>query len=137
LLINKITTGFVIQVFDTDNKEFISQNFTASDECDYETQDGKPVDSSLLEVDGKEIYLPYDMVHPGIKHIQLFDNASFQIGILKTTADDTILDKLFGEYKNYESDVKGIEDFNSYCCRAYPKHIFERFFLDDEKVLEI
>jgi len=64
MIINKITTGFVIQVFDTDLGKFIEQDFIAGDECEYENENGKPVDASLLKVAGKEAYLPFDMVDP-------------------------------------------------------------------------
>jgi hypothetical protein len=64
MLINKITTGFVVQVFDTEKGRFVRQEFTAGDQCDYEDKDGEPVDRKLLETDGKEAYLPFDMVQP-------------------------------------------------------------------------
>ena len=35
MLINKLTTGFVVQVFDTDKRCFMSQNFVPG-ECAYE-----------------------------------------------------------------------------------------------------
>ena len=58
MLINKVTTGFVIQVFDTKKGRFVSQSFTAGDQ--YEDKDGEPVDSEAL----KEACLPFDMVQP-------------------------------------------------------------------------
>lgn len=58
MLINKITTGFVIRVFDTDTGKYVSQNFTAG-EVEYEEQDGTPTDDSK-----NETYLPFDMVQP-------------------------------------------------------------------------
>ena len=65
MLINKITGGFVIQVFDTELGRFISQAFSAGDQCEYEKMPcGTPVESSALEVDGKEVYLPFEMVQP-------------------------------------------------------------------------
>lgn len=64
MLVKKITTGFVIQVFDTDKKKFVAQEFLAGDQCDYENPYGDPVGPELLEVDGKEMYLPYDMKQP-------------------------------------------------------------------------
>ena len=137
MVINKITTGFVIQVFDTDKKRFISQNFTAGDECEYETKDGTSVDSSSLEVDGKEIYLPYDMVQPGIRYIQLLDLDGQQIGILKTNADESTLDELINSYSEYVSNDKGIDEFLEFCKERFPINIFDRFFLDEERVLEI
>lgn len=63
MLVRKITTGFVVQVFDTDLQHFIEQSFIAGD-CEYEDETGEPVESKLLEVDGEEIYLPFDMVQP-------------------------------------------------------------------------
>ena len=137
MLISKITNGFVIQTFDTDKKEFISQNFEAGDECEYEDVYGNPVEPELLEVDGQEKYLPYDMVQPLMRYIQLLDNDGEQIGILKTKAPDEILDKCFEEYKTIESDNKGIEEFIEYCSNKCTLYKFERFFIDEEKVLEI
>jgi len=64
MLVNKVTTGFVIQVFDTELKRFVSQEFVAGDDCQYEDGEGEPVSSEALEVDGKETYLPFDMVQP-------------------------------------------------------------------------
>ena len=63
MLINKLTTGFVVQVFDTDKRYFVSQNFVPG-ECAYEDRRGKPVDPSLLVVDGEEATLPFEMVQP-------------------------------------------------------------------------
>jgi hypothetical protein len=64
MLIRKITSGFVTQVFDTEQGRFISQDFTAGDECDYEDRNGDWVDEELFEVNGKEVYLPFEMVQP-------------------------------------------------------------------------
>lgn len=58
-LINKVTTGFVTQVYDTEKKEFVSQEFTASTQTDYEDSEGNSVDSDLVDN-----YLPFDMVQP-------------------------------------------------------------------------
>lgn len=57
MLVKKITTGFVIQTFDTKTRKFTGQEFIAGDQVDYETETGVPVESF------KE-YLPYDMVQP-------------------------------------------------------------------------
>ena len=62
MLIRKITSGYVVQMFDTKLGKFIDQQFVAGDECVYEDEGGDTVDSNLLEVDGKEVYLPFDMV---------------------------------------------------------------------------
>jgi hypothetical protein len=54
--IKKITTGYVVQVFDTDG-EFLSQEFVASDSSDYETEDGDTVDDGDLQ----DLYHPFNM----------------------------------------------------------------------------
>ena len=65
MLINKITVGFVTQVFDTELKRFVSQEFTAGDDCQYENKKGDAVDSDLVaDKDGGEAYLPFHMVQP-------------------------------------------------------------------------
>ncbi len=57
-IIKKITTGFVIQEYDTEKKEFVSQEFIAGEQVDFEDQWGDPVD-------GDEVpYLSFDMVPP-------------------------------------------------------------------------
>jgi len=65
MLVKKITTGFVIQTFDTDKGRFVSQEFVAGEQVDYEDTDGEAVDSDLLKVKGKDAYQPFDMVQPG------------------------------------------------------------------------
>lgn len=64
MIINKITTGFVIQRWDTEKKEWVSQEFVAGDGCDYEDQVGNSVDSEDMNPGGDEPYLPFDMVDP-------------------------------------------------------------------------
>jgi|SaaInlV_130m_DNA_2_1039683.scaffolds.fasta_scaffold58362_2 hypothetical protein len=56
--VKKITTGFVIQEYDVDAKEWISQEFVAGDQVEWEDENGESVDS----VD--DAYLPMNMVQP-------------------------------------------------------------------------
>ncbi len=63
MLINKVTTGFVVQVFDTDKRCFVSQSFLPG-QCAYEDRRGNPVDPNLLVVDDEEATLPFEMVQP-------------------------------------------------------------------------
>jgi hypothetical protein len=58
--VNKITPGFVIQVYDTDMGKCIEQSFIAGDQVDYEDQDGDPVDWR----EQPEAYQPMEMVQP-------------------------------------------------------------------------
>ena len=60
MIIKKITAGYVIQTFDTDLGRFVSQEFIAGGQCQYEDEDGEPVDSK--EMGDPEPYFPYDMV---------------------------------------------------------------------------
>jgi hypothetical protein len=69
--INKITTGFVIQQYDTTKKRYVSQSFVASSKVDYENEDGKTLyGEEMADKFGfgpwaeKEPYLPFDMVQP-------------------------------------------------------------------------
>jgi len=58
MLIRKVTAGFVEQHFDTIKQTFLSQQFTAADNVNYENvETGKTVDSF-------NNYLPFDMVQP-------------------------------------------------------------------------
>lgn len=64
MILNKITTGFVIQSFDTDKQEFVNQTFVAGDQVDYETEDGEPINEIDFEerIAGKQTYLAFNMV---------------------------------------------------------------------------
>jgi len=64
MLVKKITVGFVVQTFDTERGQFVGQEFVAGDDVAYEDDKSEAVDNSLLETDGTEAYLPYDMVQP-------------------------------------------------------------------------
>ena len=64
MIINKITVGFVIQAYDTELGRFVSQDFIASGQCDYEDEDGQPVNPE--EMGDPEPYLPYSMMPPGM-----------------------------------------------------------------------
>ena len=59
-MINKITAGFVIQTFN-DTGLFLQQEFIAGDQCDYEDEDGQPLD--IKEIGG-DIYHPFNMLNP-------------------------------------------------------------------------
>lgn len=65
MIVDKITYGFVIQKWDTKKKVWVSQEFVAGDQCEYESPAGKSLDSDTIEDEsGKEPYLPFDMVQP-------------------------------------------------------------------------
>lgn len=63
--IKKVTTGFVIQTYDTELKKFVSQEFVAGHECDYEDEKGNSVEFELLNNEnGDETYLSFEMKQP-------------------------------------------------------------------------
>jgi hypothetical protein len=57
MIVKKVTTGFVIQSFDTNTRKYTGQEFIAGDQVDYETETGHPIESFSE-------YLPFDMVQP-------------------------------------------------------------------------
>jgi len=61
--IHKITTGFVIQDFDTEKEKFVGQNFIASDQVDIENNEGNPVSEEIRNKVSK-CYLPFQMLQP-------------------------------------------------------------------------
>lgn len=70
MIYNKITTGFVIQQFDTEKNAYISQEFIAGVQVDYENKTGEALDLEELGDQGfgphseVEPYLPFTMVQP-------------------------------------------------------------------------
>ena len=77
MIVNKITEGYVKQSFDTETGKFVRQEFVAAGECDYENEVGETVDITLLEVNGEEQYLPFDMIQPRL-------GKTIKIGISRT-----------------------------------------------------
>ena len=59
---NKITTGFVIQTYDTqeDKSVCVEQHFVAGHQVDYEDLDCNPIKVDTT----KEVYQPFEMVQP-------------------------------------------------------------------------
>lgn len=57
MIVKKTTNGFVIQQFDTESRQFISQEFIAADKVDFEDENGQSVDSF-------DEYLPFEMKQP-------------------------------------------------------------------------
>lgn len=88
MLVNKITTGFVIQLFDTKTKQYVSQSFTAAAEVNYENSQGDTLsetemaESNFGPYTENEPYLPFDMVQPGF--------LAYRQGVIDT-ADDVKL----------------------------------------------
>lgn len=66
MILKKITTGFVIQTFDTERGSFVEQEFVAGDDVTVENEHGDVVDAAdRKEIDN--IYLPFNMVQPSEK----------------------------------------------------------------------
>jgi len=65
MVITKITTGVVIQEFDTDTQQFTSQRFEAGGEVSYEVE-GDGVNQTDFEdrLVSHSGYLPFIMVQP-------------------------------------------------------------------------
>lgn len=63
MIINKITEGFVIQRWDTEKKQWLSQEFVAG-ECVYENEVGDDLVDVDMNSGGDEPYLPFEMVDP-------------------------------------------------------------------------
>ena len=63
MIYNKITTGFVVQVYK--DGHCIAQQFVAGDQVDYEDENEMPIITNA-----KEKYCPFDMVQPLIEKIE-------------------------------------------------------------------
>jgi hypothetical protein len=64
MIVKKITTGFVIQSFDTKTNKFVSQEFITSDQCDYEDEKGNLLNNLDFTEEIENAYLPFNMVQP-------------------------------------------------------------------------
>lgn len=63
MILNKITTGFVIQKFDTETQKFIGQSFIAGDDVQWENQEGDKVEEPG-QPNTADPYLPFEMIQP-------------------------------------------------------------------------
>lgn len=109
--INKITTGFVIQTFDTVKMEYISQNFTAGEvEYEHDDETATPLDKieaaemGMEHDDGSEPYLPFDMIQPlAVKNCQeqiQEDLLTYLDGLSRDNAT-TICDIVVNNFKKF------------------------------------
>lgn len=65
MILKKITTGFVVQEFDTDSQQWIHQSFVAGDQVEYETNDGDAINETDFDDRNlSELYLPLEMKQP-------------------------------------------------------------------------
>jgi hypothetical protein len=65
--IKKISEGYATQIFNTETKQWESQEFTACGQVDYEGETNNTIDpeeNGMLDAEGDEPYLPFDMVQP-------------------------------------------------------------------------
>ena len=64
MVLNKITTGFVVQQFDADTGRCISQEFVASDQVEWKDQKGDRIEDGQYGIDLEGLYWPLDMKQP-------------------------------------------------------------------------
>ena len=94
--LKKITHGFVVQTFDTEKGEWVSQEFVAGDDTEYETEIGNPLraDGAAELAGGEEPYLPFDMVQPGRDVGQAIRDAIGETGVFVNPHIDDLIDLL-------------------------------------------
>jgi hypothetical protein len=64
MILNKTTTGFVVQKFDSETGRCLSQEFVASDQVEWEYQKGDPIEDGMYGIDLEGLYFPADMKQP-------------------------------------------------------------------------
>ena len=63
--VRKITSGFVVQEYDTELREWVSQEFVASDSVEWEDENGEYIDMGIApKIMFNTSYLPFVMVQP-------------------------------------------------------------------------
>ena len=61
-IVQKITTGFVIQDFDAETGKCVEQHFIAGDDCVWEDNESNP--GSVIDEPTNAEYFPYNMEQP-------------------------------------------------------------------------
>ena len=87
-IVKKITTGFVVQEFDTESQQFVSQEFIAGDDVQFENEMGESVEEI-------EKSLNFDMKQP-YKHF---------------LGEPTTVGEIIQKLKGYDPNIKMIGAF--------------------------
>ncbi len=64
MILNKITTGFVVQKFDSETGRCLSQEFIASDQVEWEDQKGDRIEDGMCGLEREGFYFPLKMKQP-------------------------------------------------------------------------
>lgn len=64
MILNKTTTGFVVQKFDSETGRCLSQEFVASNQVEWEDQKGNPIEDGMYGIDLEGLYWPLEMKQP-------------------------------------------------------------------------
>lgn len=90
MIVNKITAGFVVQRFDTDKGEWVSQEFIAGEECAYEDEKGEVIDGKEV-LPQPEPYLAFQMVQPNGEQVRFNESGEVLLGdggVIEPPEDD-------------------------------------------------
>ena len=64
MILHKITTGFVVQKFDSESGRCLSQEFVAGDQIEWEDQTGNTIENGKYGIDLEGLYFPAEMKQP-------------------------------------------------------------------------
>lgn len=64
MILNKTTTGFVVQQFDSETGRCLSQEFVAGDQVEWEDQKGVRIEDGQFGIDLEGLYWPLEMKQP-------------------------------------------------------------------------
>jgi hypothetical protein len=68
MIVHKVTTGFVMQEFETDTGRCLSQQFIAEDEVEWADRQGNLVSDGDFGIDLEGLYFPLEMKQPEEQH---------------------------------------------------------------------
>jgi hypothetical protein len=64
MILRKITSGFVVQEFDSETGRCLSQEFVAGDQVEWENRQSNLVSDGDFGIDLEELYYPMEMKQP-------------------------------------------------------------------------
>jgi hypothetical protein len=64
MILNKTTTGFIVQKFDSESGRCISQEFVAGDQVVWEDQRGNSIEDGQYGIDLEGFYYPAELKQP-------------------------------------------------------------------------
>ena len=127
---NKITSGFVIQTFDTEKNVFTAQKFVAGYECTWKTMEGETLLRTPIILTPIEPVLNFDMVQPKPDVVKSTATLqTYQVGdqVMVMPSDDPsdeVKNEFVGKVIAIDDVFYTVQDQQGNCFDCWPTQVY-------------